>query len=304
MNPNAPQTRPAVAALNMIGAMFLLGFVDIYVAVIAQSISVWQFLCCRGVLAMALVWAMSRAGLGRLRPQRIWAVALRSALIAIGMTFYFGALAFMPIAQALAGLFTSPIFVMLISGFVLRAPIGPWRVVAVLIGFAGILTVLGLQDGLAGWIMLMPVAGGLFYACGSVATRVLCAQEDTLSMLLGILLVQTLLGAGALMVIAGLGIEGAAGAGGFLTRGWVWPMGSALWLVALQAVVSVLGVGLLIRAYQLGEASQVSVLEYTIMIFGPFFGWLLMGQMISMAQAFGIGLIAVSGVIIALRSRS
>jgi drug/metabolite transporter (DMT)-like permease len=303
MTTQAIETRPMTAAGNMIGAMMLLGFVDIYVAVIAETISVWQFMACRGVLAMALVWGLARAGLGRLRPLRLWAVGVRSSLIAVGMAFYFGSLAFMPIAQSLAGLFTSPIFVMLISGLVLRHRIGPWRVVALLIGFAGILTVLGVQNGLAGWIMLMPVAGGFFYACGSVVTRVLCANEDTLSMLLGILLVQTVLGAGALVLIAAIGSEATAGAAGFLTRGWVWEMGPVAGLVVLQAVLSVMGVGLLIRAYQFGEASQVAVLEYTIMIFGPFFAWLLMGQAISVAQIYGIGLIALSGTIIALRSR-
>ena len=288
----------------MIGAMMLLGFVDIYVAVIAQTISVWQFLLCRGVLALVLVWAMSRAGLGTIAARRYWAVALRSFLIAVGMIFYFGSLAFMPIAQSLAGLFTSPIFVLLISGVVLKQRIGPWRVLAVAIGFAGILGVLGIQDGMPGWIMLMPIAGGFFYACGSVATRVLCEGETTLCMLFGILLVQTILGAVALVVLGGLQPDIGAGSQGFLLRSWVWDMRDVAFFVALQAVLSVMGVGLLIRAYQLGDASQVSVLEYSIMIFGPLFAWIMMGQVISPSQMIGIALIAVAGVIIGLRSNA
>jgi drug/metabolite transporter (DMT)-like permease len=298
-----PQTRPMAAAAHMVGAMLILGFVDIYVAVIALEISVWQFLSCRTVLALALVWCMSRAGLGGLKPRRLWAVAVRSLLIATGMVCYFGSLAFMPIAQSLAGLFTSPIWILLISVFVLRQPIGPWRVLALIIGFAGILMVLGMQDGLPGWIMLLPVAGGVFYACGSVATRVWCEDESTVSLLAGILLTQGVLGACALTVLTLWQPMVPEGADGFLLRGWVWPMTNSLHLVALQAVLSVGGVFLLIRAYQIGEASQVSVLEYSIMIFGPFFGWLMMGQVITATQMLGICLIAVSGLVIALRSR-
>lgn len=297
------KNRPMAAALCMIGAMVLLGFVDNYVATIAKKVSVWQFLTVRALMAVPLIWVLSRLGLGTMRPLRLWAVLVRSTLIAIGMMLYFGSLAFMPIAQSLAGLFTSPIFVLLISVAVLRQKIGPWRVLAVAIGFTGILLVLGLQQGAPGWVMLMPVAGGLFYAIGSLATRILCADESTLSMLTGIMCVQGLIGG---CVLIGLSIINPAvpeGADGFLLRGWVWPITSVFPYIVMQAVLSVFGVFLLIRAYQWGEASQVSVLEYSIMIFGPFFGWLLMGQAITPTMIAGIVLIMIAGGIIALRSK-
>ncbi len=291
------------AALCMIGAMVLLGFVDNYVATIAEAISVWQFLTVRAMMAVLLVWVLSMFGLGTLRPRRLWAVAVRSLLIAIGMMMYFGSLAFMPIAQSLAGLFTSPIFVLLMTVVVLKQKIGPWRILAVAVGFAGILLVLGLQQGAPRWIMLMPVAGGFFYAIGSLATRILCAEESTLSMLAGIMSMQWVIGVCALV---GLSIWAPAvpeGADGFLLRGWVWPIASVFPYIVLQAVISVFGVFLLIRAYQWGEASQVSVLEYSIMIFGPFFGWLLMGQIITPTMIAGIFLIMIAGGIIAVRSK-
>ena len=292
------------AAGHMVSAMLIIGFVDIYVAAIAEEISVWQFLTCRFVLAAGLIWGLSRAGFGTPRPVRLWAVTARSVLISLGMVCYFGSLAFMPIAQSLAGLFTSPIWILLISVFVLRQSIGPWRVLAVAIGFAGILLVLGVENGLPGWIMLLPIAGGVFYACGSLATRLWCEGESTMSMVMGIMLSQGVIATLALVVLSLWQPEVPAGPDGFLLRGWVWPMQHAAPLVALQAVMSVVGVSLLIRAYQLGEASQVSVLEYSIMIFGPLFGWLVMGQVISLTQMLGIVLIAVSGVIIAVRSRT
>ena len=299
----APQTRPMAAAVCMIGAMALLGFVDNYVATIARQISVWQFLVVRAMMAVPLVWALSMLGLGTMRPRRLWAVALRSTLVAVGMLLYFGSLAFMPIAQSLAGLFTSPIFVLLMTIVVLKQKIGPWRILAVAVGFTGILLVLGLQQGATGWIMLMPVAGGFFYAMGSLATRVLCAEESTISMLAGIMSMQWVIG-----VIALLGLSIWApivpdGAAGFLLRGWVWPIALVFPYIVLQAVISVFGVFLLIRAYQWGEASQVSVLEYSIMIFGPFFGWLLMGQTITRTMIAGIVLIMIAGGIIAVRSK-
>ena len=70
----------------------------------------------------------------------------------------------------------------------------------------------------------------------------------------------------------------------------------------LQAVGSVAGVSLLNRAYQLGDASHVAVFEYTIMIFGPAFAFLLFGVPITGTMLVGIGLIMAAGVTIAVRS--
>lgn len=291
------------AALCMIAAMVLLGFVDNYVATIAAEISVWQFLTVRAMMAVPLIWVLSMLGFGTMRPQRLWAVSVRSVLIAVGMLLYFGSLAFMPIAQSLAGLFTSPIFVLLMTVVVLKQKIGPWRVFAVVIGFTGILLVLGLQQGAPGWIMLMPVAGGFFYAMGSLTTRILCTEESTISMLAGIMSMQALIGVCVLISLSIWSPTVPEGADGFLLRGWVWPITSVFPYIVLQAFISVFGVFLLIRAYQWGEASQVSVLEYSIMIFGPFFGWLLMGQTITPTMIAGISLIIVAGAIIAVRSK-
>ena len=254
-------------------------------------------------MAIPLICLMSMMGLGTMRPKRFWAVAVRSLLTATGLMLYFGSLAFMPIAQSLAGLFTSPIFVLLISAFVLKQTIGKWRVIAVAVGFSGILLVLGVQDGAPGWIMMMPVAGGLIYATGSMATRILCSEESTISMLAGIMIVQFIIGTLALVGLTLWSPVVPAGADGFLLRGLVWPIETVFPYIAMQAVISVAGVFLLIRAYQWGEASQVSVLEYSIMIFGPFFAWLLMGQSITPTMMAGIALIMIAGGIIAVRSK-
>ncbi|APX13655.1 DMT family transporter [Tateyamaria omphalii] len=294
--------RPTAAALNMVGAMCIIGAIDIYVAVIAQTLSLWQFLIMRLLLAAPIVLALSAMGFGTVRPRGVRAVAVRSTLIATGMFCYFGALAFMPIAMALAGLFTSPIFVLLLTAFVLRQRIGPWRIGAVAVGFAGILVVLGPSGGSLGWVIVLPVLGGMLYASGVVATRALCEGESTLCLLLGIFVAQGVLGTAILAIITVAQPEVGAGGMAFLSRGWVWPIEDAWPYLLLQVVGSVLGVGLLNRAYQLGEASHVAIFEYSVMIFGPFFGWWLLGQPVTWVQGLGIALIAGAGIIIAIRS--
>ncbi len=296
------RTRSLKAAMLMVWAMVIIGVIDSYVVRLAGEIGLWQFHFTRALIALPLVVGLSWVGLGRLAPFRPWAVALRSMLIATAMLLYFGALAFMPIAQALAGLFTSPIFILLISALAMGQRIGPRRVLAVAIGFIGTLFVLQPDPRDFDWLVLLPVLGGLFYALGALATRSICAQESTVALLAGMLLALGLSGAVGLIVLGVFPVDTLPGPDGFITRGWVWPMWQAAPWVAVQAVGSVSGVFLIIRAYQMGEPSLVSVFEYSVMIFGPLFAWILLGQTLTMWQVVGIALIAAAGGIIALRS--
>lgn len=297
----APETRPLAAALSMLAAMGIIGVIDAYIAQLAPHMGLWQFHAMRAGMALPLVVGLSLLGLGRLRPRRWWAVAARSGFIALAMLFYFSALAVLPIAQALAGLFTSPLFILLFSVLLPGMRIGPWRIFAVGLGFAGIVLVLQPSPGNAGWSSLFPVAGGMFYAMGALSTRAWCADESPVALLAGVMGMLGLVGLVGLMVLAAWPVP--PGTEGFVTRGWSWEVGPALPLVVLQAVGSVAGVFLIIRAYQLGEPSYVSVFEYAVMVFGPVYALWAFGQTIGPWQVAGIGLIVLAGAVIALRSR-
>ena len=290
------------AALTMLAAMLVIGCIDNFISLIARDAGLWQFQVLRSAMGLPLIILVSFLGFGTLWALRLWAVALRSFFVAFAMLFYFGSLAFMPLAQALAGLFTSPIFILLITAFILREPVGPARIWAVFIGFIGILLVLDSDWSTLTWISFLPVVGGLFYAMGAVATRQLCEGESTLSMLAMLFLIQAIIGALALAVLGQFEFTVPEGAAGFIQRGWVWPVTAALPFILLQAVGSVLGVGLIIRAYQIGTASYVAIYEYSVFISGPFFAWMLFGQTVTALQAGGIILIAAAGIVIAVRS--
>jgi drug/metabolite transporter (DMT)-like permease len=286
----------------MVLAMLIIGFIDNYIAVIAKTASLWQFQIMRAGLALPILLIISALGLGGLKPVRWWAVYFRSFLTALSMLFYFGSLAFVTFADALAGLFTAPIFVLLISVFFLRQPIGPIRIIAVVIGFLGILLVLGNTANEFSYISLLPAIGGFFYACGSVVTRQLCMGETTLSMLAALLIIQAIIGFIAVFCLSILGFDAPLGADGFILRTWVWDMSPFIWWVILQAVGATIGVGLIFKAYQIGDASYVSIYEYSVFIFGPAFAWLLMDQPIAVLQGLGILCITFSGILIAFRS--
>ncbi len=297
------QTHSIMASLLMVAAMSIIGVIDNFVIRVAESVGLWQFHLSRALLMLPLIAVLSILGMGTLRPRRIGVVAVRSVLITLAMLFYFSALALMPIAQALAGLFTSPIFVLLISALLLKQRIGPWRIVAVLLGFSGILCVLQPDPTSFDVKTLLPVAGGFFYALSAVVTRTHCSDESTVALLAAMVVTLGLAGAVGLIWLALYPVGVPVGPDGFAMRGWVWPMQDALPWVVVQAVGSTIAVFMLIKAYQLGEPSYVAVFEYSVMIFGPLFAWVAFGQSVGQMQIIGIGMIASAGVLLGWRER-
>jgi len=161
MNNNFP-VNDRGAAISMIGAMLVLGFTDNFIVFIAEVVSLWQFQIIRAIIALPLIACIAYFWKIKIWPKKNRAVAFRSLLLTIAMIFYFWSLAFIPMAQALAGLFTSPIFILLISGLILRQSINIIQIIAVIIGFIGIILVVDTQISDLTFFSFLPVLGGLF----------------------------------------------------------------------------------------------------------------------------------------------
>lgn len=296
--------RTMMAAGAILVYALLIAYADNYVRVIAAEAGLWQFHATRSIIAIGLIailaWLMGQ----RLRPVSMRAVVARSAIHGTAMVIYFGCLAFLPVAQVAAGLFTAPIFVLLISRFAYGRRFGLWQIIAVAVGFIGVVMVLGptAMNG-ASLAALLPVLSGALYAMGNIATRAWCPQETAQTLLTGFFAALGVFGAIGLGVLALAPMAVADGAEGFIQRGWVQPSGTFLFWVTVQALVSVIGVGLMIKAYQIAEASRVSVFEYIILPASALWGWLIWAEIPSAQAVIGLVLITVAGAIIAIRAR-
>ena len=301
----ASQDRTVAAAGAILIYALLIAYADNYVRVIASEAGLWQFHATRSLIAIGIIVVLARILGRRLRPVSLPAVLARSAIHGIAMLIYFGCLAFLPVAQVAAGLFTAPIFVLLISRFAYGQPIGPVRIAAVAVGFVGVVMVLGptAMEG-AKFAALLPVFAGALYAMGNVATREWCPQENAQTLLAGFFGALGLFGAVGLVVLALVPVVVPGGTEGFIQRGWVQPSATFLFWVTVQAAISVIGVGLMITAYQIAEASRVSVFEYMILPAAALWGWLIWSEVPNLQAVVGMGLIATAGAMIAVQARA
>ncbi|HQY44593.1 MAG TPA: DMT family transporter [Paracoccaceae bacterium] len=299
-----PANRTLIAAGFILVYAFIIAFTDNFVRQIAADGGLWQFHATRTAFAV-LILAVLAVPLGlRLRPRNGRAVLARSLIHGCTMVIYFGCLAFLSVAEVAAGLFTAPIFVLLISRFVYGHRIGPFRILAVAVGFVGAMLVLGIGPGTAVTpALVLPIVAGALYAMGNIATQEWCEGESAETLLLGFFLALGALGLIGMALLALWQPAVPEGADGFVLRGAVWPTGSFLFWTFVQAAGSLLGVGLMVKSYQIADASRVAVFEYVILPMSAFWTWALWGEVISMQAAVGIVLIFAAGLIIAARSR-
>ena len=85
------------------------------------------------------------------------------------------------------------------------------------------------------------------------------------------------------LVIDLAGIQGREQAA-FLLRGLVWPDASTYGWIAVMSLLSVLGIFMITKAYQMAETSYMSIFEYSYLISAGLFGWLLWGSVFGVSE--------------------
>lgn len=131
-------------ALLMICSMAAFTFNDACLKLIGPKMPLFQLLFLRGVLTTVLIYALARSmGAIRLRlPAQDWAmIALRTVSEIAAAYFFLTALMHMPLANVMAVLQVLPLTVTLGAALFFREAIGWRRLLAILIGFAGMLMI-------------------------------------------------------------------------------------------------------------------------------------------------------------------
>ena len=293
------KTNTALSIIFMITGMAVVGVIDNFIKFIATEISLWQFHFLRSLIAVPVIIAFGLIVGWDLKPKRVGRVLGRNMFLSGAMFVYFGCLGFFPIAAVAAGLFTAPVLVLVIDMIWSKKRVGPVRFLAALIGFAGTILVLKPDVGGLSWTNLIPVSAGLMYAFGNVATRKWCEGESAVALLWSYKFL--------MLIFGGLGVIYLywypGDATNYLSRGWVWPSLEVWFWLWIQAIFSLVGIGFIIKAYLIGEVTYVSFFEYSMLIFATMTAWLLFGDKVSLLGILGIGLIIVTGTVVAIRSK-
>jgi drug/metabolite transporter (DMT)-like permease len=221
------------------------------------------------------------------RTQRTGLVLLRAVCLATASLLIALALQRMPVAETTAITFLAPILLVGVAGPLLGERTGWVGWIATLAGFAGVLLIVRPGSGLvaSGVILTLCAVGtNLGY---QLLSRVLAATETTFALLFYTALTGSILYALALPWF----IEDTAPS-----------LLEAVLLLSL-GVYGGLGHFLFTAAFRYAPASVLAPLNYIQLLWAGLLGWLVFGHIPDPVSLLGMGIVAGSGVLVALKTR-
>lgn len=227
-----------------------------------------------------------RYGLSSLKPRYPLLQIIRGGLLLVSTIFFFAAIAVMPIADALALVFISPILVTALSPVLLGEHVGVRRWSAVIVGFLGALIIVrpGLVAIHGG--TLLAIGAGVSYALYIIATRKLSGSAPPL------------------VTLAFTAVLGAVVMSVAVPFHWTTPGGADLALMAGMGVCAAIGHYMIIKAFEYAPASVLAPFGYSEIVMATVVGFVAFGDFPDAWTWAGVAVIILSGIYISLRERT
>ncbi|USQ95847.1 DMT family transporter [Caulobacter sp. RL271] len=240
---------------------------------------------------IVLLPLMARDWRAAFRTTRPGILIFRSSAGVLALIMGFYAYQKLPLADANALSFTRTLWLVPLAAFVLREPIGPLRIGAALVGFAGVLIMLrpgsgGGAEGLSAWVgwpQACALASAFLFALTITGMKVMTRDHSPFVLL---------------VYAAVLGLVFAIPPALFV---WRWPTWPDLALLAAMGVIGTLTQGAYIKGMEAGEAAVMAPIDYTRLVFAVGAGFLLFHEFPRRATLVGAAIVVVSTLFISWR---
>lgn len=253
-------------------------------------------------LVPILIWLVWR-GVARaaLNTDRHLGHILRGMIGVSSMFLMFAALARLPLPDATALGYASPLFVVIFAAVLLRERIHAVRWTTVAVGLAGVLVMLwpqlatgALAAAINGGAGADETAAGVAFALGaSVLTAAAMIQIRRLT---------ETEGTGTIVFYFSVWSAVAGLLSGFVL-GWVWPDPWTAFLLVSVGCVGGIAQILLTESYRRADASLIAPFEYSTILWALGIGYLAFGDLPSGWTAVGGAIVVASGAAVAVRER-
>ena len=281
---NAPRSQPLRAALLMLGSTVFFAMMAVAIRLASATLHTFEIAFFRNFFGlMAALPLLLRHGPDLLRTTQLPRYLVRCIIGVVSMMAGFWAIGHLPLAQAVALSYSTPIFVTIAAVLFLHEQVRARRWAAVALGFVGVIIIV--RPGSDSF-----TAGSLIALAAAVLSGIVAIQIKQLSKVEPadrIVFYTTLLWVPMSLLPA-------------LTV-WKWPHGMAwVWVIA----AGVLGTGghmLWTRALKLGDVSALTPISFMQLQSVAAAGWLLFREPLDRWTALGAGVIFIANAYIAHR---
>lgn len=282
--PHIPAQRAALGITLRVLAMACMACLSALVKWCGErGVPVFEIIFFRNAFAFVplglYIWRTT--GFEVLRTNRPFGHMIRSVVGLAGMVCGFSAVQHLPLTEATALQFASPLFMTALAALILAEPVGWRRWGAVIVGFVGVLIMARPEPG------HMNVAGvtlGVLSALGAAGAMVAIRQIADTERGPTIVFYFTLGG-------TALGLAGSL-------FGWVIPDLPTLGLLILAGLIGGVGQLLLTEALRAAPVGLVAPFDYTQLVWATLLGLVIWGELPHPATIVGAIVVAASGVYI------
>ncbi|PZX11840.1 EamA domain-containing membrane protein RarD [Palleronia aestuarii] len=273
-------------------AFTILTFMSAFVKAASETVPTGQVVFFRAFLSLPIIagwlWARGelRSGLyvGNLRSH-----VVRGVVGTVSMGLGFGSLAILPLAEAQAIRFATPVFLVVFAALILGERFRLIRLGAVAAGLAGVLVIVAPRFGTSDMSGLALLGAGMALTSAGLAA-------------LAQVIIKAMSGTERSEAIAFYFLATAAvGALFTLPFGWVWPTPYEALLLAGCGLFGAVGQMFLTASYQYADASALAPFSYISMIWATLIGFVWFGEVPDWPIYAGAALIIGSGIAIVLR---
>lgn len=233
-------------------------------------------------IGIAMAWQRDASFL---RPKRPKAVGVRALVTMMTSALVVLSVMVMPLADALAVIFLSPLLVTAGSALFLKEPVGWRRWGAVIAGFIGVVMIASPGSGALSLVVAVPLAAAACAASRDIITRRIGMADTTLCVLFWSVFLTML--------------------GGLVTLpfGTHWPQPVDWALFAAAGLLGGASHFLTTRAFQIAAANVMAPFKYLSLVWGAMFGYLLWQDVPGPMKVAGAALMVASGLYVAHRER-
>ncbi len=280
------QDRIGLGIAGIVIGMFAVSIMDALAKWLGAGYPIAELVFFRNLFALPMVFLVlwqERGGWASLTPRWKTGHVIRATL-GLGAIFtFFTGLRSLPLADALSIAFAAPLFVTALSVPILGERVGPRRWAAVVTGFVGVMVMTrpGAEAFEPGALYILVAA--LCYALSMLVTRRLARSDTTPAIMLSGICIS--------LVVSGLA----------LPFGWRTPAGMDFWLFVLLGLVGGIGMYFMTQAYRYAPAAVIAPFDYTALLWGTLFGWLVWQELPGANVWLGAAIVIASGLYIVHR---
>jgi drug/metabolite transporter (DMT)-like permease len=279
-------------------SVLLFAVMSVLVRFVGETIPLGQVVFFRSafaILPVIVIYAWRGELAGAVRTGRPLGHVTRGLISVAGMFLNFAALARLPLVDATAISFASPLMTVALASFILKERVRGYRWSAVAVGFAGVVVMLWPHLNLAELVAAGSTASTVGAACAVTAaftnagtviqTRRLTDSETTSSIVFYFSVICMLAGLSSLPL--------------------VWRAPNAAELTALVAIGVIGGLShiFLTESYRHAPASAVAPFDYVALLWAFLFGYVLFGEVPTAYVYAGAAIVAGAGLFVIWRER-